>query len=89
MQASLISQQRNLSLQVISLANIEITVSMGINVSKLEATSFQQFKNYFFVIYQEKMSLKSPLMSLIKKISMAILIIIIIIIIIINPERDP
>jgi hypothetical protein len=33
------------------------------------------------------MSLKSPLMSLIKKISMAILIIIIIIIII-NPERD-
>jgi hypothetical protein len=88
MQASLISQQRNLSLQVISLANIEITVSMGIKVSKLEATSFQQFKNYSFVIYQEKMSLKSPLMSLIKKISMAILIIIIIIIIIINPERD-
>jgi len=85
MQASLISQQRNLSLQVISLANIEITVSMGINVSKLEATSFQQFKNYFFVIYQEKMSLKSPLMSLIKKISMAIIVIIIIII---NPERD-
>lgn len=85
MQASLISPQRNLSLQVISLANIEITVSMGINVSKLEATSFQQFKNYFFVIYQEKMSLKSPLMSLIKKISMAIIVIIIIII---NPERD-
>lgn len=85
MQASLISQQRNLSLQVISLANIEITVSMGIKVSKLEATSFQQFKNYFFVIYQEKMSLKSPLMSLIKKISMAIIVIIIIII---NPERD-
>jgi hypothetical protein len=85
MQASLISPQRNLSLQVISLANIEITVSMGIKVSKLEATSFQQFKNYFFVIYQEKMSLKSPLMSLIKKISMAIIVIIIIII---NPERD-
>jgi hypothetical protein len=54
MQASLISPQRNLSLQVISLANIEITVSMGIKVSKLEATSFQQFKNYFFCYLSRK-----------------------------------